>query len=529
MPQFDPSAVLRSPATLPRHGQIPSDPASFDVREIGLLLDDQSVRRRVLIAWDQDVDESGPIAEWWVYARREGAVEFDRVAMTEHPSVIPCCDLAVGVGYEFCVVSLSLDGRAHRPPDEVTNRRTVRLYGQEPLPPAPTGLSVLQIDERVIVQWNAVEYAAPVQYEVRVGGPSFSGALVTAVTRNTTVEISTSIPGGSVTPGARFTVYVVAVTMTGLIGPPAVLADFELPPAPDLLLVKHADEALWAGSKTGCLVDGAGDLAVTPGATSAIYVSAVIDAGVLGEYEIAALAQASIENEGLTWGMAWITWDSAEAARRTWEGGTAEWFPAGELERPQPPTWDELTGTWNDYAWLTWDSFGEERSRDDPSDLTWDEADFTWDSVFAESWSWDGPISSVGTAWALEIAFSDDGVTYSAFAAYKPQTRTFRYVQFRIVITQPVAALAVTIQGVDLFVVQRRAKGVRWVEETPVGAINGVNDTFVIDNAPAGASLLLIQNGTIRRETTDYTISGSTITTTTPPLGGDWLLARYQH
>jgi uncharacterized protein YoxC len=67
--------------------------------------------------------------------------------------------------------------------------------------------------------------------------------------------------------------------------------------------------------------------------------------------------------------------------------------------------------------------------------------------------------------------------------------------------------------------------------ETPGGAINGVNLTFTLASAPNPASSLrLFRNGLLMDPGGDYTLSGSSITiTSTAPQTGDSLAAYYRH
>lgn len=65
--------------------------------------------------------------------------------------------------------------------------------------------------------------------------------------------------------------------------------------------------------------------------------------------------------------------------------------------------------------------------------------------------------------------------------------------------------------------------------EVPSGTINGSNPTFTIANTPVSGSLQLSQNGIILTGGgVDYTLSGTTVTFVTAPLGGDQLLAFYR-
>lgn len=69
-------------------------------------------------------------------------------------------------------------------------------------------------------------------------------------------------------------------------------------------------------------------------------------------------------------------------------------------------------------------------------------------------------------------------------------------------------------------------------EETPTGTINGVNTSFTLANAPnPAASLLLILNGLVLQQGSDYSLSGNTITFlgAALPQTGDTLLAFYRH
>lgn len=521
MPTSDAPSLVRDRQDLPRLGKLPADPETVRVVEAGPVHDDQGVGRRVLFAWPAPRLEREAVREWRVYVRPADAPRFDLLGIAEESSLYPCCTFDVGTLYEVAVVAIGLDGPNHRPPEDSRSRTLFQLYGQEPVPPAPTAVTSRVVDDRILVTWTAPEYPAPVKYAVHVGSENVDGSSVVSIGRESFALLPSIYP-----PGVQFDLLVSAMTATGLVGPPGVGTATLTAPG-DMESVKTADDAGWTtGSSSDVSVIGT-DLVMAADATSGSYTSLPVDVGAVGTYTLAAVVQARIENAGLTWAMSWFRWDSAEAGRRRWDGGTAEWFPTGEFSRPESPAWDELEETWDDYAWLTWDAFGEERSTDDPSTLTWDEADFTWESAFAASWTWDGPVSSVGTGWALEVAFSDNGSTYSDWEAYAQQTRTFRYLKWRVVLTQPSPALTVTIESMDMAVLQLRAKGQRWEEETPVGVLNGVNDTFDLTYSPNPVkSLSLILDGALVRPTL-YTLTGAQIVFGVAPIG-TWILARYQ-
>jgi len=66
--------------------------------------------------------------------------------------------------------------------------------------------------------------------------------------------------------------------------------------------------------------------------------------------------------------------------------------------------------------------------------------------------------------------------------------------------------------------------------ETPSGSVNGVNVTFTLANTPVAGSEHVYLNGLLQESgaSTDYTISGATITYLTAPLTGDKLRVSYR-
>lgn len=65
--------------------------------------------------------------------------------------------------------------------------------------------------------------------------------------------------------------------------------------------------------------------------------------------------------------------------------------------------------------------------------------------------------------------------------------------------------------------------------EVPSGVQNGVNTTFTLANTPTSGTLHLYYNGIRQKITDDFTLTGNTITTTSPPASLDTLLADYKY
>jgi hypothetical protein len=109
----------------------------------------------------------------------------------------------------------------------------------------------------------------------------------------------------------------------------------------------------------------------------------------------------------------------------------------------------------------------------------------------------------------VDYTLSASAITFATGAV--PQTGDILVASYR---------LAVSIPGVG-FVDQ----------QTPTGAINGVNTAFTLTQAPSpSASLTVFLNGLLMSAGVDYTLSGSTITfaTASVPHTGDILLCSYR-
>jgi hypothetical protein len=67
-------------------------------------------------------------------------------------------------------------------------------------------------------------------------------------------------------------------------------------------------------------------------------------------------------------------------------------------------------------------------------------------------------------------------------------------------------------------------------KEIPSGTVNGSNTSFTISFAPTSSdSLTLFIDGIAKELTTDYSISGTTITMVVAPVAGQALYATYQY
>lgn len=67
------------------------------------------------------------------------------------------------------------------------------------------------------------------------------------------------------------------------------------------------------------------------------------------------------------------------------------------------------------------------------------------------------------------------------------------------------------------------------VGETPTGTIDGVNKEFTIAHTPIANTFKLYFNGLRQKETSDFTLSGTTITFVEAPMEGTNILVDYQY
>lgn len=100
--------------------------------------------------------------------------------------------------------------------------------------------------------------------------------------------------------------------------------------------------------------------------------------------------------------------------------------------------------------------------------------------------------------------------------------------------------LPVGSDGQQLVADSSQALGVRWANvsalpnfadsEVPSGTVDGSNAAFTLAHTPTAGSVHLYKNGLRQTPTTDYTISGDTITfvSDNKPQTGDLLLADYR-
>ena len=78
--------------------------------------------------------------------------------------------------------------------------------------------------------------------------------------------------------------------------------------------------------------------------------------------------------------------------------------------------------------------------------------------------------------------------------------------------------------------VQAEAAVGRFVhDETPTGSVNGSNTSFTTANAPVAGTLIVHEGGVRKLLTTDFTLSGSTITMTYAPPNGSYLRVDYRY
>jgi Protein of unknown function (DUF2793) len=133
------------------------------------------------------------------------------------------------------------------------------------------------------------------------------------------------------------------------------------------------------------------------------------------------------------------------------------------------------------------------------------------------SGAWTGYFGYIAV-WDTQVTTSGTNTTVPQWVFYKPNPGWITWV--------------VSSSSLLIF------NGVTWspllsgniISETPVGAINGSNITFLIGNSPSPASSLqLYVNGVFQIPSTNYNINGTVITLNVAPSTGSTVYAVYQY
>jgi hypothetical protein len=140
----------------------------------------------------------------------------------------------------------------------------------------------------------------------------------------------------------------------------------------------------------------------------------------------------------------------------------------------------------------------------------------TWDLTYTPPAGGGGTVTSVSVVSAN--GFSGTVATATSTPAITIQTSVNGMVKGNG------TALSAAVAGTDFM-----APSDFVVRETPTGAINGVNTTFALANAPLANTEQVYLNGILQEPGAgnDYTISGSTITYLSAPATGDRLKVSY--
>ena len=66
-------------------------------------------------------------------------------------------------------------------------------------------------------------------------------------------------------------------------------------------------------------------------------------------------------------------------------------------------------------------------------------------------------------------------------------------------------------------------------DETPTGAVNGTNTDFTLANTPTSGTLVVYEGGRRLLQTTDWTLSGTTLSLTYSPPSGSSIRVSYRY
>lgn len=549
MPTYEPDDVV-TPRSAPGGAPWAAEVDSVSAVERVEIRDDGTYRRGVLVSWtvlepplalrgfrvlfrEEDTDE-------WVSAGDAGA---------DAGSLMILDRFRLLARYEFVVVPLGPACCAARPPQSCSVRARLRVLGEVVVPAAPTGLRLVQSVDRSVLRWDPVVSPGTPVYEVRFGPEAFDLAEIVGRTTLTELAVSDLPPLGHVAGAPAVTFHVAVRLASGERGSAARLtgetiqwgAAADVGPA-------FPSAPSWPGTRSGAVVTG-GELLLDAGETTATYLTGTRDAGSLREWRVFVLTLARRENMALTPNLAQFSPNSWWGQRRTASGGDEEAYPQDPVPRRGPMSPADAFDTPNAMTSYTPNSFADPRPDDSPV-LTPNEARFTPNSAAGRSATANGGIASTaGTGYAVEVRFSSDASAWTDWLPYAPQTRTFRYVQVRLTMTQPAPAMQLTVEDLAVYFVRTTPKALTdvvadlaafvaatgtWSEnETPAGTIDGSRVVFTLAHDPIGPVQLFkgvgAGGGVLMRLGTDYGISGDEITYAVPPAAGDWHRVWYRY
>lgn len=170
----------------------------------------------------------------------------------------------------------------------------------------------------------------------------------------------------------------------------------------------------WTGTHTSTTTSGS-YLVLDTAALSGTYQTANVDTGSSAKRKWTAYMDAALIDAGTTWADCTFTWESPEGQARTWDGaetlGTA---PGVDLET----TWADVTTSWDSQGARTWENAN-------------------------------GVLGANGMV-RLEASFSDDAVSWTAWALMLPHYRKARYARYRVKLARSSTSYTVQVRALYL-------------------------------------------------------------------------------
>lgn len=190
----------------------------------------------------------------------------------------------------------------------------------------------------------------------------------------------------------------------------------------------------WTGTHTSTTTSGS-YLVLSSTALSGTYQTANVDAGSSAKRKWTAYMDAALIDAGTTWADCTFTWESPEGRARTWEGSeTLGTDPGVDLET----TWADVTTSWDSQGARTWANAN-------------------------------GLLGAHGLA-RLEASFSDDAVSWTAWALMLPHYRKARYARYRVKLARSSTSYTVQVRALYF----HAASDDTWTSSrAPTGAAGG--------------------------------------------------------
>ena len=451
---------VNAPADIPTPGRWPAECTDVRGRDHVVTSADGVPFRGVFVSWVYD-DTTTMVSGFRVYLRPKDDEEWWLAGITEDVRTLTIFDprFETSEDWEVAVVAVSLFCCTWRPPALSTAVAEFRILEREECPPPPTNLRITKVRDRMRLEWDPPVTPGVPTIEVRYGSERVDLNQVLARTTGTSVDLHDLPPADHVSGAPSIFLQVGVLKPNGRLGAIARLDSVTMDwgAAGDVVSSVVGSSSSWGtGTSSDLSENGDGFLELTDQAdTSGEFLGTAVDLGSAAERTFLPALFARRTNLILTPNtMPFTPNGSPHGCRYSPYGRAEEAYPREGILRSRGWTPNSFPHTPNTaFAGGEPFSYAMPRTANEPvhtpAEMRW-----TPNGTAMNSWTpLSGFVSTAGTGAVLQMRYGADGTTWSAWETARPTTRTDRWYQWRVVVTQPAQGYKVEVE--DVLVVVR--------------------------------------------------------------------------